>query len=234
MTIGGSDSGGGAGIQADLRTFSFHRVHGTSVITCITAQNTMGVSRVDALAPDAVLAQIEALSSDMHIAAAKTGMLLNSDIIEAVANYLRSFPLPNLVVDPVMVSRAGDKLLDDGALEAMRTQIVPLAEILTPNLYEAELLSEQTIESLDDMKSAAMRIKALGPKVVVVKGGALDGEFRAADVWCDGDSVDVLSTKSVDTPHTHGTGCTLSAAIAASLASGLEVSGRPTACCRSW
>ena len=171
LTIAGSDSGGGAGIQADLRTFALHRVHGTSAITCVTAQNTLGVTRVDALPADAVTAQIAAVVDDMGIQALKTGMLFEQAIIEAVASAMEQRHLRNVVVDPVMVSRAGAKLLAEDAIAAMRERIVPLADILTPNRYEAQILVDMDIATLDDMKTAATRIHRLGPKAVLVKGG---------------------------------------------------------------
>ncbi|MBE9068820.1 bifunctional hydroxymethylpyrimidine kinase/phosphomethylpyrimidine kinase [Leptolyngbya cf. ectocarpi LEGE 11479] len=221
LTIAGSDSGGGAGIQADLRTFSFHRVHGASALTCITAQNTQGVSRVDALAPESVIAQIEAVVDDMGIQALKTGMLLNQPIMEAVAVYLQGAKLGiGCVIDPVMVSRTGAQLIDDDAIATLRQQLIPLATVLTPNRYEAEILSGQAIHTLDDMETAAQRIYQLGPKAVIVKGGSFDGSLRGIDVWYDGTSLTKLATRSIDTADTHGTGCTLSAAIAANLALG--------------
>ncbi|MEM9946753.1 MAG: bifunctional hydroxymethylpyrimidine kinase/phosphomethylpyrimidine kinase [Cyanobacteria bacterium P01_D01_bin.36] len=223
LTIAGSDSGGGAGIQADLRTFSFHQVHGTSALTCVTAQNTTGVTRVDALPPEAVIAQIEAVTNDIGVQAAKTGMLLNQSIIEAVAAHLTANPIASLVVDPVMVSRTGDKLIDGGAIAALTSQLLPLATILTPNRYEAQILADMTIDTLEDMKQAAQNILELGPKAVIVKGGGFTDELRGIDVWCaaeaDGQPNCVaLKTELVETTNTHGTGCTLSSAIAANLA----------------
>ncbi|NEQ31641.1 MAG: bifunctional hydroxymethylpyrimidine kinase/phosphomethylpyrimidine kinase [Leptolyngbya sp. SIO4C5] len=220
LTIAGSDSGGGAGIQADLKTFAFHRVHGTSAITCVTAQNTQGVNRVDALPPEAVVAQVEAVVSDMDVQAVKTGMLLNSNIMTAIAEQLKSLQLKNLVVDPVMVSRVGAQLIDDEAIAVLRRTLIPLATVLTPNRYEAQILSELEIQSLADMKQAAQRIYQLGPKAVLVKGGGMAGDLRGVDVWFDGDRLEVLKTETVETEDTHGTGCTLSAAIAANLAQG--------------
>ncbi len=218
LTIAGSDSGGGAGIQADLRTFSFHQVHGTSALTCITAQNTTGVSRVDALPPEAVIAQIEAVTSDMNVRAAKTGMLLNQAIIEAVAAHLGRYPIASLVVDPVMVSRTGAKLIDAGAIAALKSQLLSLATVLTPNRYEAQILADMDISSLADMEAAAQKILALGPKAVIVKGGGFSGELLGVDVWCEAGQCEVLETRQVETTNTHGTGCTLSSAIAANLA----------------
>jgi hydroxymethylpyrimidine/phosphomethylpyrimidine kinase len=222
LTIAGSDSGGGAGIQADLRTFAFHKVHGTSALTCITAQNTLGVTRVDALPPEAVIAQVDAVASDIGFQAAKTGMLLNSEIIEAVAHALAQLQVKSLVVDPVMVSRTGAQLIDDAAIATLIQTLLPQALIVTPNRYEAQILTSLEIETLDAMKAAAQKIYALGPKSVLVKGGGMTGHLKGVDVWFDGNVLQVLETKAVDTPHTHGTGCTLSAAIAANLALGKQ------------
>lgn len=221
LTIAGSDSGGGAGIQADLRTFAFHKVHGTSAITCITAQNTQGVNRVDALSPTAVLAQINAVVEDIGVQAVKTGMLLNQDIIAAVAERARE--LPNLVIDPVMVSRIGAQLIDDAAIATLKEVLVPLATILTPNRYEAQILSGMEIDSLEDMQEAARRIFKLGPRAVLVKGGSMTDWLRGVDVFYAGDRPEVLQTSTVNTTDTHGTGCTLSAAIAANLATGQDL-----------
>jgi len=223
MTIAGSDSGGGAGIQADLRTFSFHRVHGASALTCVTAQNTTAVTRVDALPPESVIAQIQAIVCDMQVSSCKTGMLLNQPIIEAVARYIKQSPLENLVVDPVMISRAGDKLIDDSAIETLIDQLLPQAKLLTPNRHEAQLLAGMAIDSVGDMKVAVEKIKRMGPEAVLVKGGGLVGPDRGIDVWFDGSNLQTLTTEYVDTPNTHGTGCTLSAAIAANLANGCDM-----------
>lgn len=229
LTIAGSDSGGGAGIQADLRTFSFHQVHGTSALTCITAQNTLGVNRVDLLPAEAVLAQIQAVIDDIGVHALKTGMLPNRSIIATVAAYLKALqqfsPSLAMVIDPVMVSRAGAKLIDEDAIATLKADLIPLATVLTPNRYEAEILSGQTIQSLEDMKQVAKTIASLGPRIVVVKGGGMTGEMRGVDVVCTSDpggtpTLDILRTARVETQDTHGTGCTLSAAIAANLAQG--------------
>jgi len=223
MTIAGSDSGGGAGIQADLKTFAFHCVHGTSAITCITAQNTLGVSRVDALSVESVIAQIQAVVNDIGAQAVKTGMLLNQEIIEAVSEQMRILQLTQLeylVVDPVMVSRAGAKLMNDNAIATLKNLLIPQAAIVTPNRYEAEILSNLNIETLQDMQIAAQEIYKLGGKAVLVKGGGMEGELKAIDVWFDGKKLETLKTEVIDTKNTHGTGCTLSAAIAANLALG--------------
>lgn len=221
FTIAGSDSGGGAGIQADLRTFAFHCVHGTSALTCITAQNTIGVTRVDALPPEAVTAQIEAVLEDIGVQAAKTGMLLNEGIITAVSE--QASKLSNLVVDPVMVSRTGAQLIDDAAIVALKTLLIPHALILTPNRYEAQLLSGIEISTLEDMQEAAQRISELGAKSVLVKGGGMRDELRGVDVWFDGSQCETFATERIDTKHTHGTGCTLAAAITANLALGKDL-----------
>ena len=223
MTIAGSDSGGGAGIQADLRTFAMHTVHGTSAITCVTAQNTTGVERVDALPAEAVAAQIRAVADDIGIQAAKTGMLLNSEIIETVAATLHDRPIPHLVVDPVMVSRTGAQLINDDAVAALRSHLLPMASVITPNLYEAQMLSGREIHSLDDMSAVASVIFDMTNVPVLVKGGAMTNRDRGVDVWCDGKMMLTLKTECVDTQDTHGTGCTLSAAIAANLAKGLDL-----------
>ncbi|PNW44012.1 UNVERIFIED_CONTAM: bifunctional hydroxymethylpyrimidine kinase/phosphomethylpyrimidine kinase [Euhalothece sp. KZN 001] len=223
LTIAGSDSGGGAGIQADLRTFALNCVHGMSAITCVTAQNTIGVQRVDALPPEAVSAQIESVVSDIGVQGVKTGMLLNSGIIQAVKSAIEAYQLEErLVVDPVMVSRSGAQLLDDTAIEQLK-QLIPLACLVTPNRYEAQLLSGIEIKTIDDMKRAAETIYTYGVKAVLVKGGAMLGENRGVDVWFDGETFDLLKTKSVETKNNHGTGCTLSASIAAKIALGKDL-----------
>lgn len=222
LTIAGSDSGGGAGIQADLRAFAFNGVHGTSAITCITAQNTLGVTRVDPVPVSGVIAQIEAVVTDIRVSALKTGMLLNNEIIKAVAEQISLHGLSNLVVDPVMVSRTGAQLIDDQAIDSLREYLIPRATILTPNRYEAQLLSGLEIDTLEQMKTAAEKIYNLGAKAVIVKGGGMKGSLQGVDVWFDGNKHEIVHTETIETPHTHGTGCTLSAAIAANLALGEE------------
>lgn len=223
LTVAGSDSGGGAGIQADLRTFAFHCVHGTSALTCVTAQNTLGVMRVDALSAEAVAAQIEAVVGDIGVDAVKTGMLLNREIMAVVASQVEAWNLGNLVVDPVMVSRSGDRLIDNGAIAFLQDVLIPMAAVVTPNRFEAKILSGLEIASVDDMRSAAEKIHSLGAKAVLVKGGGMKGDLRGIDVWFDGTRLDVLKTENVDTLNTHGTGCTLSAAISANLALGKDL-----------
>lgn len=224
LTIAGSDSGGGAGIQTDLRTFAFHCVHGTSAITCITAQNTLGLRRVDAMSPEAVIAQIQAVVEDIGVQAAKTGMLLNQEIIFAVAQQIKALQIDNLVVDPVMVSRTGVQLIDNKAVQTLAYELIPQATIVTPNRYEAQILSGLQIDSLDDMRASAQIIhQKLGAKAVLVKGGGMESSWRGVDIWFDGENLETLTTKLVDTKNTHGTGCTLSAAIAANLADGKDL-----------
>lgn len=230
LTIAGSDSGGGAGIQADLRTFAFHLVHGASAITCITAQNTLGVTRVDVLPAEAVTAQVTAVVEDLGVHALKTGMLPNQAIIEAVATYLKTLKEATLsleiVVDPVMVSRAGAKLIEESAIASLRQNLIPLATVLTPNRYEAEILSGHTIQTLEDMKAAAEKILDLGPQYVVVKGGGMKHDLCGVDVVASrreygaAPTLNIVQTERVETQDTHGTGCTLSAAIVANLALG--------------
>lgn len=224
LTIAGSDSGGGAGIQTDLRTYAFHCVHGTSAITCITAQNTLGVTRVDAMPPEAVIAQIQAVVEDIGVQAAKTGMLLNQKIISAVAQQLAAFKIDNLVVDPVMVSRTGAQLIDDDAVQTLSYELIPQAVIITPNRYEAQILGGLQIDSLEDMQTAAQIIHhKLGSRAVLVKGGGMSGSLKGVDIWFDGERLETLTTKLVETKNTHGTGCTLSAAITANLALGKDL-----------
>ncbi|MEB3234431.1 MAG: bifunctional hydroxymethylpyrimidine kinase/phosphomethylpyrimidine kinase [Cyanobacteriota bacterium] len=221
LTIGGSDSGGGAGIQADLKTFMALQVHGCSAITCVTAQNTTGVTRVDALPPGALRAQIEAVLSDLPVAALKTGMLLNAALIEATAEALAPLSMPRLI-DPVMVSRSGAVLLEPAAIEAYRL-LLPLAELLTPNIHEARLLSGRAIDAPADVEQAAERLLDLGPTAVLIKGAGLP-QLRGRDYWLGRDgSGQWLQHALIDTPHTHGSGCTLGAAITAQRARGLQL-----------
>lgn len=220
LTIAGSDSGGGAGIQADLKTFAAHRVYGTSAITAITAQNTTGVSAVFALDPALVVAQIEAVASDLSPRATKIGMLANAGIIAAVAGAIKAQQLANIVIDPVMVAKGGDHLLESAAVAALRDVLLPLADVLTPNVPEAEVLTGLTIRTIEDLKTAATRLIEMGARSVVVKGGHLEGP--AVDIWTDGTRWAEVSSERINTVHTHGTGCTFSSAIAAGLANGLE------------
>jgi hydroxymethylpyrimidine/phosphomethylpyrimidine kinase len=221
LAIGGSDSGGGAGIQADLKTFALLRVHGCCALTCVTAQNTVGVQRVDALPVASLTAQIDAVFADLPVAALKTGMLLRADLIEATAAAIASRTVPR-VIDPVMVSRAGSVLLEPEAIKAIIRWLLPLADLLTPNLHEAALLAGVAIAGERDVPLAAQRIADLGPKAVLIKGGGLPG-LRGSDWLLDGEGGRWLRGPAVDTPHTHGSGCTLAAAITAGLASGMPL-----------
>jgi len=219
LTIAGSDSGGGAGIQADLKTFAAHGVYGTSAITALTAQNTVGVEGVHVVPDDFVTAQIEAVVSDLGCNAVKTGMLANSTIVEAVAAAVESLELPNLVVDPVMVAKSGDHLLDEEAVHALRWTLLRLARVVTPNIPEAEVLAKMTIASVDDMKEAARRIAMLKPSAVVIKGGHLSGP-EVIDILLENGEYHQWVGPRIEGPNTHGTGCTFAAAIAAHLAKG--------------
>jgi hydroxymethylpyrimidine/phosphomethylpyrimidine kinase len=219
LTIAGSDSGGGAGIQADLKTFAALGVYGVSAITAVTAQNTRGVSAVETLSPGIVAAQIAAVVEDFPVAALKTGMLANAGIIGAVARLLRVSRVGPLVVDPVMVAKSGDRLLDAGALDALTRELLPLAAIVTPNLPEAEVLAGMKVRTVADQREAAGRIAALGARAVVVKGGHAESA-EIVDVLFDGQAFTEFRHERVPGTSTHGTGCTFSAAIAAQLALG--------------
>ena len=221
LTIAGSDSGGGAGIQADLLTFAAHGLHGTCAITAVTAQNSVRVTDSMALEPRMVVAQIEAVTTDMTVAAAKTGMLANRAIVEAVARVASEWSIPFLVVDPVMVAKGGDRLLDRDAEQAYIERLFPLATVVTPNLSEAEALLGLPIRTVDDMKAAARELHRRGVRAVVIKGGHLPGE--PIDVFFDGTRLEELRAPRIDTLNTHGTGCTYAAAIAARLALGDEL-----------
>ncbi|MFQ5850201.1 MAG: bifunctional hydroxymethylpyrimidine kinase/phosphomethylpyrimidine kinase [Candidatus Binatia bacterium] len=218
LTIAGSDSGAGAGIQADLKTFAAFGVYGTSVITAITAQNTRGVARILELPPDLISAQIDAVIQDIGTLAVKTGMLANAEIIEVVAGKIREHRLPNLVVDPVMIAKGGDLLLRQDAINTLRSRLIPLATIVTPNLPEAQQLTGIQGTRVQELKEAAERIVAMGTRSVVIKGGHRRGP--ATDIFYDGEKFFKISARRVPTPNTHGTGCTFSAAIAAGLAKG--------------
>lgn len=220
LTIAGSDSGGGAGIQADLKTFAMHGVFGTSAITAITAQNTRGVTAATALPGSVVLAQIEAVLSDLGADAIKIGMLANAEIAGVVADRLAGLTQP-IVLDPVMVAKGGSRLIDDAAVGILRTRILPLATVVTANLPEAEALTGRALTSLDAMEQAARAIVGLGATHAMVKGGHLDGP--PVDVLADRHGCLRLPGSRIDTVHTHGTGCTLAAAIAARLALGETV-----------
>jgi hydroxymethylpyrimidine/phosphomethylpyrimidine kinase len=221
LTIAGSDSGGGAGIQADLKTFAAHGVYGTSAITAVTAQNTRGVTDWGAVPAALVIAQIEAVAGDIGADAVKTGMLANAGIVRAVASTLRRLSLRNLVVDPVMIAKGGDRLLEEEAIEALRAELLPLARVVTPNIPEAEVLAGVRIGSVEDMTAAGKRLLESGPRVVLVKGGHLGGE-ESVDVACSRSGAERFTAPRIPGPHTHGTGCTLASAIAANLALGYD------------
>ena len=218
LTIAGSDSGAGAGIQADLKTFAALGVYGTSVITAITAQNTQRVTRVLELPPDLVSAQIDAVIQDIGAAALKTGMLANAEIIEVVAEKIRQHGLQNVVVDPVMVAKGGDLLLRRDAIATLLSRLIPLATVVTPNLPESEQLTGIRGGSERRVRDAARKLIDLGAATVVIKGGHRRGP--AVDLFYDGESFRELRAARITTANTHGTGCTLSAAIAAGLAQG--------------
>ena len=220
LTIAGSDSSGGAGIQADLKAFSAFGVYGASVITALTAQNTRGVSAVEAISPGFIVAQMEAVLSDLDVGAIKTGMLANAAVVEAVAARLASAPPLPVVVDPVMVATSGDVLLEPAAIEAVKSRLTPLALLLTPNLPEAaRMLGATEATSETEAIAQARALHGLGCKAVLLKGGHGSGDL-AVDILCDANGVQRFVKPKVDTRHTHGTGCTLSAAIAALLARG--------------
>jgi hydroxymethylpyrimidine/phosphomethylpyrimidine kinase len=221
LTIAGSDSGGGAGIQADLKTFAALGVHGTSAITAVTAQNTTGVAGYVELPLDIIRAQIDEVVADLRPAAAKTGMLASPGIIEVVAAAVEEHGIRQLVVDPVMVAKGGAKLLQDEAVGALRTRLIPLAAVITPNLPEAEVLLGRRIATEAERERAARELRALGCRAAVVKGGHTEGD-RADDAFFDGEAVVWLRSERVATRHTHGSGCAFSAAIAAGLARGLD------------
>lgn len=218
LTIAGSDSGGGAGIQADLKTFQAFGVFGTSAVTAITAQNTVGVSAVHPVPLDVVRAQIDAVVPDLRPAAVKTGMLATAELVHMVADAISEYGLDLYVMDPVMVATSGDRLLDEDAEASLVRELLPLAAVVTPNLHEAAILTGSPVETLDDMRVAARALVEMGAGSALLKGGHLEGD--AMDLLWDGHDEHVWRKDRIDTPHTHGTGCTLSAAIAASLAKG--------------
>ena len=220
LTIAGSDSGGGAGIQADLKTFGALGVYGMSAITAVTAQNTVKVSRIVEIDPAVVAEQIELVLEDIGADAVKTGMLASTPIIEAVAGVLARRKVANLVIDPVMVSKTNARLLKADAVDALKSRLLPLASIVTPNIPEAEVLSGLKVADAESMRAAARRIHELGPRRVVIKGGHSDGPY-VVDLYFDGENFEELKAERVKTRATHGTGCTFSAAIAAYLAHGL-------------
>lgn len=221
MTIAGSDSGGGAGIQADLKTFAALGVYGSSVLTAVTAQNTLGVTAVHEIPTDVITKQIDAVLNDIGADAVKTGMLVNSEIIECVAQQLEKHQVRTLVVDPVMVAKSGDHLLQQDSVQALASRLLPLAAVVTPNIPEAERLIGMSIVTDDDVHLAAEKIIGMGARGVVVKGGHREGP--ATDLFYDGTRFQDFSAPRVDTPNTHGTGCTFASAVAAGLARGMDV-----------
>jgi hydroxymethylpyrimidine/phosphomethylpyrimidine kinase len=225
LTIAGSDSGGGAGIQADLKTFLAHGVHGMSALTAVTVQNSVGVQGFYELEPRAVFEQIESVVTDIGVDAVKTGMLASAAIVETVADACERFAIDRLVVDPVAASKHGDPLLQPDTVDVLKARLLPLATVVTPNLGEVRLLTGVEVADRAGMESAARAVGALGPAWVLVKGGHLRGD-EAADLLWDGRQATWLEAPRLATPNTHGTGCTLASAIAANLANGMDV---PTA-----
>lgn len=221
LTIAGSDSSGGAGIQADLKTFAANGVFGMSVITAVTAQNTQGVLAVEDISTEVIQKQIEAIYDDIQVDAVKVGMVSRTETINAICGHLLKYHACNVVIDPVMVSKSGFHLLQPEAVKALIEKLLPLATILTPNIQEAEIIAAMSIKSLKDMEQAAARIYKLGPKNVLLKGGHLSDQ--ATDVLFDGTKYLHLTAERIPTKNTHGTGCTLSAAIAAGLAKGYSI-----------
>ncbi len=222
LTIAGSDSGGGAGIQADLKTFQALGVYGASAITAITAQNTRGVRAVHEVPPTVVAAQIDAVVEDLGVDGAKTGMLSSVQIITAVADRIRAWGLGSiLVVDPVMVAKSGDRLLREDAIQALVHELLPLAAVVTPNLPEAEVLVGRPLRTDEEIRRAARQIVDLGPRAVVMKGGHHEGD--PVDILFDGRQFHLFPGRRIETSSTHGTGCTFSAAIAAGFALGADV-----------
>ena len=219
MTIAGSDSGGGAGVQADLKTFAALGVYGASTLTAITAQNTVAVTAVHDIPTDVITAQIDAVLTDIGADAVKTGMLSSSDIIECVCEALEVHGVQRLVVDPVMIAKSGDALLREDAIGSLRTRLLPLAMVVTPNIPEAEALTETTIVSDADVRRAAEAIVGMGARSVVVKGGHREGP--ATDLFYDGKEFKEFTAPRFDTVNTHGTGCTFASAVAAGLARGM-------------
>ncbi len=223
LTIAGSDSGGGAGIQADLKTITALGGYGMTAITSVTIQNTQGVYGIHDLSPREVYKQIEVVVRDIGVDSAKTGMLSNSEIIKAVAEAVRELKIPNLVVDPVFVAKSGDRLLREDSIGALKRHLLPLATIVTPNIPEAGELCGQEIRKLREVEECARRIHDMGPRAVVIKGGHLEGEKVIDVLYEGGDEFHYFVRDRVNTSHTHGTGCTFSSAIAVFLGRGFSV-----------
>ncbi|MGB3542234.1 bifunctional hydroxymethylpyrimidine kinase/phosphomethylpyrimidine kinase [Rubrivirga sp.] len=223
LTIAGSDSGGGAGIQADLKTFEAHGVFGMSVVTALTAQNSQEVSGVYDVPAEFVTAQLDTVAADFPVGAVKTGMLASPEVVAAVAEGLTRLRLTPIVVDPVMVSKGGHPLLPDDAVATVATRLIPLADVVTPNAHEAARLTGLEVRTLEDARRAARQILAFGPKAVLVKGGHLDDETDAVDLLLTEHGETLYREERIETPNTHGTGCTYASAIAANLARGLDL-----------
>lgn len=222
LTIAGSDSGGGAGIQADLKTFQERDVYGMSVLTAVTAQNTIGVQGVYPVSVEGVVEQLRSIGEDLPPHAVKTGMLFSTEIIEAIAHEIKTFNWSTIVIDPVMIAKGGASLLQQEATNALKEKLFPLATVVTPNIPEAEVLADCQIRSHKDKKEAAKRLHALGADHVIIKGGHEDTE-EVIDLLFDGHSFYDFKSERLVTPNTHGTGCTFSAALTAELAKGASV-----------
>ncbi|PKR84467.1 bifunctional hydroxymethylpyrimidine kinase/phosphomethylpyrimidine kinase [Heyndrickxia camelliae] len=223
LTIAGSDSGGGAGIQADLKTFQELEVYGMSAITAVTAQNTLGVQGVYPMSTDAVVQQINSIANDIGVDALKTGMLFSADIIDAVSQQITEYNWRNIVVDPVMIAKGGASLLQQEAIAALKQKLIPLSLIITPNIPEAEVIIGMEIKTKEDKEAAAKKFIELGAKNVVIKGGHDADPLETMDLFFDGCEFAYYSSKRIDTQNTHGTGCTFSAAITAEIAKGKKV-----------
>ncbi|GAB6098760.1 bifunctional hydroxymethylpyrimidine kinase/phosphomethylpyrimidine kinase [Halanaerocella petrolearia] len=222
LTIAGSDSGGGAGIQADLKTMTAFGVYGASVVTAVTAQNTLGVQGFEALSGDFVGQQLDSVFSDLDFSAVKTGMLANSEIINVITKKIKEYQINNLVVDPVMVATSGDLLLAEEAIDSLKEDLIPLAKLITPNLNEAKVLTGRGLDEEVSLKELASELYKLGAQYVLVKGGHQEQD-KARDLLYDGEEFREFTTARIDTTDTHGTGCTLSSALASNLALGYSL-----------
>ena len=223
LTIAGSDSSGGAGVQADIKTMSSLGIYAASAITAVTVQNTKGVTAVHTIPPDIIEGQIRSVMCDLQPSHVKIGMLADTQSMKAVANALEDYEGTTVVLDPVMVATSGDRLMEDDALQCLRKMLLPASFMLTPNIPEAEALAGMTIREADDIDKAAAKISEYGTKWILVKGGHIEGETKEDRLYCEGKLLKTYCSNTVDTPNTHGTGCTLSSAIAALLASGESV-----------
>jgi hydroxymethylpyrimidine/phosphomethylpyrimidine kinase len=224
-TVAGSDSGGGAGLQADLRAFAFHRVHGACAVTALTVQDTRTVAEVLPIEARFVLAQLDAVHADLRLDAVKIGLLGRAELVEAVADWLEAHPSVPVVLDPVMVSRHGVRFVDDATVAALKGRILRRATIVTPNRAEASELTGLRVTSVDEAEAAALALLSLGARAALVKGGGLAGDARSQDVFATASGCERLVLPPVATTHTHGTGCTLAASIAARLARGEDLRG---------